>query len=60
MKLVTLPSPNLYRVAAEELGDATKWVQIAQLNGVHSPFLKGLVTLRLPDPAKPGTDGLPE
>ncbi len=40
---------NLFRIAAEQLGDATQWLRIAQLNGLSDPILTGLVTLEIPD-----------
>ncbi|MCX7382763.1 MAG: hypothetical protein NT133_15405 [Alphaproteobacteria bacterium] len=48
MRTVTIAGGNLFRVAAEELGDATQWVRIAALNGLKDPMLEGVVTLRLP------------
>lgn len=50
MRLITVAGGNLYRVAAEHLGDATQWVRIAQLNQLRDPMLTGLVTLLLPNP----------
>jgi len=49
MKLITIVGGNLFRVAAEQLGDATQWIRIAQLNGRTDPMLSGLVTLRIPN-----------
>jgi L-ascorbate metabolism protein UlaG (beta-lactamase superfamily) len=46
---VTVSGTNLFRVAAEQLGDATQWIRIAQLNGLTDPMLVGVVTLRIPD-----------
>ena len=47
---------NLFRLAAEQLGDATQWIRIAQLNRLSDPILSGVVTLRLPvaDPTAGG------
>ena len=50
MQTLTVVGGNLFRIAAERLGDATQWVRIAQLNDIVDPTLSGLVTLRLPDP----------
>ena len=47
---------NLFRIAAEQLNDATQWIRIAQLNHLADPFLTGLVTLRLP-PIDPTSGG---
>jgi hypothetical protein len=40
---------NLFRIAAEQLDDATQWLRIAQLNGLSDPMLSGVVTLLVPD-----------
>ena len=49
MKLLTVAGGNLFRIAAEQLGDATQWIRIAQLNDLADPFLFGVITLRIPD-----------
>lgn len=49
MKTITVVGGNLYQIAANELGDATQWIRIAQLNGVLDPMLSGVVTLLIPD-----------
>ena len=49
MQRLTVASRTLFDVAAEYLGDATLWTQIAALNGIHDPWLQGLVTLEIPD-----------
>jgi hypothetical protein len=50
MKTITAAGGNLFRIAAEQLGDATQWVRIAQINNIEDPMLSGVVTLILPDP----------
>jgi hypothetical protein len=45
----TTAGGNLFRIAAEQLADATQWLRIAQLNGLSDPMLTGLVTLEIPD-----------
>ncbi|CAH2603220.1 conserved protein of unknown function [Rhodovastum atsumiense] len=59
-KTITVAGGNLFRIAAEELGDATQWDRIARLNGLWDPMLTGVVTLRIPAPAGEGqtTDGI--
>lgn len=47
-KVVTVAGGNLYALAAKYLGDATKWYQIAQLNGLDDPMISGVVTLTIP------------
>ena len=49
MRTITIAGGNLFRVAAEQLGDATQWIRIAQLNGLTDPVLYGVVTLRIPN-----------
>lgn len=58
MQTVTVVGGNLFRVAADYLGDATQWVLIAAQNGIEDPFLSGPVTLEIPD-ADPTVDGVP-
>lgn len=49
MRSITVAGGNLFQIAAQQLGDATQWIRIAQLNGVSDPMLCGVVTLLLPD-----------
>jgi hypothetical protein len=56
MKLITVTGGNLFRIAAEELGDATQWIRIAQLNGIDDPVLSGVVNLMIP-PINPALGG---
>jgi hypothetical protein len=49
MLTLTTAGGNLFRIAAEQLADATQWLRIAQLNGLSDPMLTGLVTLEIPD-----------
>ena len=49
MRSVTVAGGNLFQIAAAELGDATQWLRIAQLNGIADPMLSGVVTLLIPD-----------
>ena len=51
MRTLTIAGGNLFRIAAEQLGDATQWVRIAQINGLLDPVLTGLTILKIP-----GTD----
>jgi hypothetical protein len=40
VKQITLPAGvDLEQIALEELGDATRWVEIAELNGLKAPFI---------------------
>jgi nucleoid-associated protein YgaU len=56
MKILTTAGGTLFHIAARELGDATQWIRIAQLNNLSDPVLSGVVTLRLPD-IDPGAGG---
>ena len=49
MKVITVAGGDLFRLALEQLGDATQWNRIAALNGLDDPVLDGLQTLRLPE-----------
>jgi hypothetical protein len=49
MKAVIVAGGNLFQIAATELGDATQWIRIAQLNNISDPMLIGVVTLMIPD-----------
>ena len=45
------PPTTLYHVAARELGDATQWYRIAELNGTGSdPWLVAPAQLLIPQP----------
>ena len=49
MKVITVAGDNLFRIAAVELGDATQWIRIAELNHITDPVLIGVTTLLIPD-----------
>lgn len=49
MQTITVAGGNLFQIAAAELGDATQWIRIAQLNAISDPMLAGVVTLLIPD-----------
>jgi hypothetical protein len=49
MKTITVAGDNLFRIAATELGDATQWIRIAELNRLSDPMLEGVVVLLIPD-----------
>jgi hypothetical protein len=48
LTIITVAGGNLFRIAAEQLGDATQWNRIAELNGLYDPFLQGITTLTIP------------
>lgn len=48
-KVVQVSSTTLFHVAAAQLGDATKWNQVAGLNSLLDPWIAGsIVTLSIP------------
>lgn len=49
MRVITVAGGDLFRLALEQLGDATQWNRLAALNGLDDPVLVGLQTLRLPE-----------
>ncbi|KFL87869.1 hypothetical protein AmDm5_1871 [Acetobacter malorum] len=60
---VSAADGTLYHVACRELGDATQWWRIAQLNGMSDPDLSGFsqpVTLALPSLDQTQTAGIPD
>lgn len=48
MKLSKVAYTNLFQLAAQTLGDACKWNQIADLNELRDPFIVDLTELRIP------------
>lgn len=55
VKQITLPAgTDLERVALNYLGDAQRWVEIAELNQLESPFVTQDPTSTLENVAKPG------
>jgi hypothetical protein len=58
MRTITVAGGNLFAIAAAELGDATQWIRIAQLNKLSDPMLSGVVTLQIPDRDPSATGGI--
>ena len=50
MQSLTVAGGDLFHIAADQLGDATQWIRIAQLNNLSDPVITGVVTLLVPDP----------
>ena len=48
MGTLVVAGGDLFRIALQELGDATQWNRIAALNGLSDPVLRGVITLRIP------------
>lgn len=59
MKTITTAGGTLFHIAAAQLGDATQWIRIAQLNHISDPVLQGIVTLQIPLPNPNAAGGLP-
>ena len=49
MRTLLVAGGNLFQIAAQQLGDATQWIRIAQLNQLSDPMLAGVITLEIPD-----------
>ena len=49
MRIITTAGGTLFHIAANELGDATQWIRIAQQNNISDPQLRGVLSLILPD-----------
>ncbi len=49
MKTITVVGGNLFTLAATQLGDATQWVRIAQLNQINDPNIIGTLSLLIPN-----------
>lgn len=56
MPVLIVAGGNLFQIAAAQLGDATQWIRIAQLNGLTDPMLIGVITLVMP-PIDPTAGG---
>lgn len=49
MRTVSVAGGDLFKIAAQYLGDATQWLRIARLNNISDPMISGVVTLIIPD-----------
>jgi hypothetical protein len=49
MQDITVAGGDLFRIAMEQLGDATQWIRIALLNDIADPWIDGVQVLRMPD-----------
>lgn len=59
MRTIAVAGTDLFTIAAQELGDATQWYRIAQLNSRVDPMVFGLTTLKIPDFDATTGGGLP-
>lgn len=44
---ITVANTSLYKIAEQYYGDATRWNEIAKLNGLTDPEIRQATTLRL-------------
>jgi hypothetical protein len=64
MRTVTVTGGDLYRLALQQLGDATQWSRIVQANlnpaggPPLDPVLQGIVTLNMPSINPDATGGI--
>jgi hypothetical protein len=58
MRSLTVAGGNLFAIAAQQLGDATQWIRIAQLNKLSDPMLSGVTTLLIPPVDAKDTGGI--
>lgn len=58
MKTITVSATTLFKVAADELGDALQWVLIARYNRLTDPMIVDLTTLAIPSPSPTAADGI--
>lgn len=49
---------NLFELAANELGDARQWINIARFNGIADPFINTQTTIIIPDYSAIFQDGI--
>ena len=46
---ITVPAgTTLFHIAGKYLGDATRWIRIATLNGMEDPFLSETTVIKIP------------
>lgn len=60
MKIVTVSGINVFRLAADELGDVTQFVRICQTNGLFDPNYTQPRAVKLPPSDPDATGGLPD
>lgn len=58
MNSITVAGGNLFAIAAQQLGDATQWIRIAQTNNLTDPILVGIFTLTIPAVNSSATGGI--
>ncbi len=48
MQVVVVTGGNLFALALEHLGSATRWTDLAAANQLLDPMLEGIVALKIP------------
>lgn len=48
VRIETVAGTNLFRVAADALGDAREWAQIARLSGLDDPMIAAPTEIKIP------------
>jgi hypothetical protein len=52
MKTIIVSNTNLFKIAAQEMGDAMQWVAIARYNNIRDPMITALTQLTIPTPSE--------
>ena len=58
MNTISVVGGDLFHIAAQQLGDATQWIWIAQLNKLVDPNIPGSMILQIPDVNPSATGGV--
>lgn len=58
MNTISVVGGDLFHIAARQLGDATQWIRIAQLNRLVDPNIPGSMILQIPDVNPNATGGV--
>ena len=56
---ITVAGGDLFRIAAEQLGDARQWWRLAEYNGLQDPVVIGLSLIKVPALNQSLSTGLP-
>jgi len=57
-KVISVIGGNLFQIAAQHLGNALQWINIAQANGITDPELVGAWELKVPASSAAFADGI--
>jgi hypothetical protein len=58
MQIITTIGGNLFEIAAEQLGSALQWINIARTNNLSDPILSGQNRLKIPESSSAFADGI--